>query len=69
MGHGPSLQSTDAVGKAPAERLERERLRHGVSMPLADRCWSNSARECAPLPDYDTRSPDQIATARAARWR
>ena len=65
MGHGPPLQSTDAVGKAPSERLERERLRHGLWMRLADRL-EQFGRECTPLPDCDTRSPDQIAMARAA---
>jgi uncharacterized protein with PIN domain len=64
-GHGPPLQSTDAVGKAPSERRERERPRHGVSMRLADRL-EQFGRECTPLPDCDTRSPDQIAMARAA---
>ena len=42
-----------------AERLERERLRRGGSARLADRLMQ-LGRECAALPDYDTRSPDEI---------
>jgi antitoxin VapB len=48
---------TDAIRKAVAERLERERLRRGGSTRLADRLMQ-LGRECAALPDYDTRSPD-----------
>jgi antitoxin VapB len=50
---------TDAIRKALAERLERERLRRGVATPLADRL-EQLGRECAALPDYDTRSADDI---------
>jgi antitoxin VapB len=50
---------TEAIRKALAERLERERLRRGESTRLAD--WLEQlGRECAALPDYDTRSPDEI---------
>ena len=41
------------------ERLERERLRRRGSARLADRLMQ-LGRECAALPDYDTRSPDEI---------
>jgi antitoxin VapB len=51
--------STDAIRKALAERLERERLRRGGSARLADRLMQ-LGRECAALPDCDTRSPDEI---------
>jgi len=50
---------TDAIRKALAERLERERLRRAGSARLADRLMQ-LGRECAALPDYDTRSPDEI---------
>ena len=50
---------TEAIGKALAERLERERLRRGVATRLADRL-EQLGRECAALPDYDTRSADDI---------
>ena len=50
---------TDAIRKALAERLERERLRRGGSARLADRLMQ-LGQECAALPDYDTRSPDEI---------
>jgi Rv0623-like transcription factor len=52
---------TDAIRKALAERLGRERLRRGVPRRLADRL-EQFGRECAALPDYDTRSPDEIDT-------
>ena len=54
---GESL--TEAVRKALAERLERERRRRGQTMGLAERL-NELAKECAALPDYDTRSPDEI---------
>jgi antitoxin VapB len=54
---GESL--TEAVRKALAERLERERRRRGQSKGLAERL-NELAKECAALPDYDTRSPDEI---------
>jgi antitoxin VapB len=50
---------TDAVRNALAERLERERLRRGDTMRLADRLMA-IGRHCATLPDFDTRSPDEI---------
>jgi antitoxin VapB len=50
---------TDAIRKALAERLERERLRRGESVPLTDRLLQ-LGQECAALPDYDTRSADEI---------
>ena len=50
---------TDAIRKALAERLERERLRRGEAMRLADRL-EQLGRDCAALPDFDTRSPDEI---------
>jgi antitoxin VapB len=55
---GESL--TEAVRKALAERLERERLRRGKPRKsIADRL-NEIALHCAALPDYDTRSPDEI---------
>ena len=48
---------TDAV--RIAERLERERLRRGQSARLADRLME-IGRHCAALPDFDTRSPEEI---------
>jgi antitoxin VapB len=50
---------TDAIRKALAERLERERLRRGGRQRLADRLLEIGAH-CAALPDYDTRTPDEI---------
>lgn len=50
---------TDAIRKALAERLERERLRRGETMRLADRL-EQLGRECAALPDFDTRTADEI---------
>lgn len=50
---------TDAVRHALAERLERERLRRGQPGDLAARLH-DLARECAALPDYDTRTPEEI---------
>ena len=50
---------TDAIRKALAERLERERLRRGEAAGLADRL-EHLGRECAALPDVDTRTPDEI---------
>lgn len=54
---GESL--TQAVRTALAERLERERRKQGKSKGLAERL-AELAKECAALPDYDTRSPDEI---------
>ena len=50
---------TEAIRKALAERLERERLRRGESAHLADRLME-IGRHCAALPDIDTRSADEI---------
>ena len=50
---------TVAVRTALAERLGRERLRRGQAPGLADRLAA-LGRECAALPDYDTRTPDEI---------
>lgn len=50
---------TQAVRTALAERLERERLRRGHSVRLAEKLM-DLGRHCASLPDYDTRSPDEI---------
>ena len=54
---GESL--TEAVRKALAERLERERRKRGRDKGLAERL-DELAKESAALPDYDTRSPDEI---------
>jgi antitoxin VapB len=50
---------TNAVRTALAERLERERLRRGQPARLGDQLAA-LGQECAALPDYDTRSPDEI---------
>jgi antitoxin VapB len=54
---GESL--TETVRKALAERLERERRKRGQTKGLAERL-NELAKECAALPDHDTRSPDEI---------
>ena len=54
---GESL--TEAVRKALAERLERERRKRAASKGLAERLDA-IALHCAPLPDYDRRTPDEI---------
>jgi antitoxin VapB len=54
---GESL--TDAVRNALAERLQRERLRRGQPARLAEQLTA-LGHECAALPDFDTRTPDQI---------
>ncbi len=51
---------TDAIRKALAERLDRERLRRGQPVQLADQLAA-LGRECAALPDFDLRTPDEIA--------
>jgi antitoxin VapB len=51
---------TQAIRKALAERLERERIRRGASARLAERRLMEIGRHCAALPDFDTRSPDEI---------
>ena len=50
---------TEAVRQALAERLERERRKRAQPKGLAERL-NELAKECAALPDYDTRSPDEI---------
>ncbi|QNT68679.1 type II toxin-antitoxin system VapB family antitoxin [Defluviicoccus vanus] len=50
---------TEAVRKALAERLERERRRHPVDEGLAERLDA-IALHCAQLPDLDTRSAEEI---------
>lgn len=50
---------TEAVRKALAERLERERRRRRQEKGLAERL-NEIARHCASLPDLDTRSADEI---------
>lgn len=54
---GESL--TEAVRNALAERLERERRKRGKAKGLAERL-DKLAKECAALPDYDTRSAEEI---------
>ena len=54
---GESL--TEAVRKALAERLERERRKRGRNKGLAERL-NEIALHCASLPDYDARTPDEI---------
>jgi antitoxin VapB len=54
---GESL--TEAVRKALAERLDRERLQRGGSVDLAERLLT-IGRHCARLPDLDRRSADEI---------
>lgn len=49
---------TDAVRVAVEERLARERRKRGEK-GLAERL-DEIARHCAALPDYDTRTPDEI---------
>jgi antitoxin VapB len=50
---------TAAVRKALAERLERERLKRGEPYDLVARI-REIGEHCASLPDFDTRSPDEI---------
>jgi antitoxin VapB len=50
---------TDAVRNALAERLEREQLRRGEMPGLAARLRA-IGEHCASLPDFDTRTPDEI---------
>jgi antitoxin VapB len=54
---GESL--TKAVRSSLAQRLEHERRRRQDPADLAERLLA-LGRECAALPDYDTRSPDEI---------
>ena len=55
---GASL--TEAVRNALAERLERERLHRGMPRKRIAERLNEIALHCAALPDYDTRSPDEI---------
>lgn len=55
---GESL--TEAVRKALAERLQRERLRRGEPARRLAEDLDALAEECAALPDLDQRSPDEI---------
>ena len=55
---GESL--TEAVRRALAERLEREKLRRGRPRKGVAERLNEIALRCAALPDFDTRSPDQI---------
>lgn len=55
---GESL--TEAVRKSLAERLERERLRRGRPHNDIGGRLNEIALHCAALPDFDTRSPDEI---------
>ncbi len=50
---------TNTIRNALAERLQRERLRRGQAANLADQLVA-LGRECAALPDFDPRSPDEI---------
>jgi antitoxin VapB len=50
---------TDVVKGALLERLHRERLRRGDPPSLADGL-TELGKECAALPDLDTRGPDEI---------
>jgi antitoxin VapB len=50
---------TDAIRKALAERLEREKLRRGQVVDLAARL-QEIGEHCASLPDFDVRDPDDI---------
>ncbi len=50
---------TEAIRKALAERLERERLRRGEPGDLATHLRA-IGEHCASLPDLDVRSPDEI---------
>jgi antitoxin VapB len=50
---------TQAIRTALAERLEHERWRRGASAGLTERLME-IGRHCAALPDFDTRSPDEI---------
>jgi antitoxin VapB len=54
---GESL--TKAVRSSLTERLDREKRRRAGGKTLAERL-DELAKECAALPDYDTRSPDEI---------
>jgi antitoxin VapB len=55
---GESL--TEAVRNALIDRLARERLRRGRPAQRLAEALDELARECAALPDHDTRSADEI---------
>ena len=55
---GESL--TEVVRTALSERLERERLRRGNPKKRIAERLNEIALDCAALPDFDTRSPDEI---------
>ena len=55
---GESL--TEAVRRALAERLEREKLRRGKPGKGVGERLNEIALRCAALPDFDVRSPDEI---------
>jgi antitoxin VapB len=60
---------TEAIRKALAERLERERLRRGETTRLADRLME-IGRRCAALPDLDPRAPDEtVGYDETGMWR
>ncbi len=50
---------TNAVRTALAERLQRERVQRGQPAHLAEQLTA-LGHECAALPDFDSRSPDEI---------
>ena len=50
---------TEAIRKALAERLERERLRRGEPGDLSA-LLREIGEHCASLPDVDARTPDEI---------
>jgi antitoxin VapB len=54
---GESL--TVVVRTSLAQRLEREKRRRAGGKTLAEQL-DELAKECAALPDHDTRSPDEI---------
>ncbi|HEX3574006.1 MAG TPA: type II toxin-antitoxin system VapB family antitoxin [Rhodopila sp.] len=50
---------TDTIRTVLSERLERERLRRGLTGDLATRL-REIGEHCASFPDYDTRNPDEV---------
>jgi antitoxin VapB len=58
----------DAIRNALAERLEREKLRRGEPVRLADQL-EQLGRECAALPDLHTCSPDEDLYDETGMWR
>jgi len=49
----------ETIQTALRERLQRERLKHG-QFGVRKRIIREIAKECAALPDFDTRTPDEI---------